>query len=480
MVSSRISVDNTSVNGNNDQLGLVYGHKLSSVGPARVTGDLVYEPSNLDLAMKLHYLRVVYLLDSQTSEGLTTTKIKKAAFSWLCYYYESCARLRRSVAAVDAAAAGGGVGGGGGGRPYMKCNDCGVRFVEAKSNLTLEEWLQMEDTSPQRLLVANNVIGPELGYSPLVFLQVTSFKCGGLSLGLSWAHVLGDASSLAQYMNSLANFLNGQHPTHPPKLKNSPRNDQEPTKPTTSSPLSLKKVGPVGDHWTIPTPCDMHTFTFNVTAAQLAHLQMEVYGTKQTLSPAQTFEPICAVIWKAIAKVKDGPEPNVVTVVKQASNGPNPADMILRNSQVVSSAKAHFSVVEAHLKDLAELIRNWAQDERAQIGEVVGRDPGGSDFIMYGSNPTFVDLGEVDFYGFELKGLRPKLVNCFVDNIGGEGVVLVLPSTKNGDGDNNNKNDHNNNNNKIGDDGRVVTLILPKTYMEEVKQELKRKWAFDV
>ena len=76
------------------------------------------------------------------------------------YYYESCGRFRRSED---------------NGKPYIKCNDCGVRFVEAESSRTLEEWLElMEDNaSSQRLLVADSVLAPELTFSPLVFLQVS-------------------------------------------------------------------------------------------------------------------------------------------------------------------------------------------------------------------------------------------------------------------------------------------------------------------
>lgn len=209
----------------------------------------------------------------------------------------------------------------------------------------------------------------------------------------------------------------------------------------------------------------MDTFSFHVTTTQLAQLKVKMSKTDQTPSPIRHFEALSAVIWQAIAKVRDGPEPNVVTVITQGIPAPRAEDKLLRNNQVVSSVKAHFSVAEAHPEDLAILIRDEAQDERAQIEELVGPNPGGSDFIVYGSNPTFVDWGEAGLYGFELKGLKPRLVNCFVDGIGGEGVVLVLPSPHYG---------------KIGDEGRIVTLILPKFYMEDLKEELQREWEWDL
>ncbi|XP_021749278.1 protein ECERIFERUM 26-like [Chenopodium quinoa] len=439
-------------NDNHNEDNLVYGIRLSSVGSATVTGNLAYEPNNMDLAMKVHYLRVVYFLDSQAIEGLIPFKLKEAIFAWLCYYYESCGRFRRSE--ED-------------GRPFIKCNDCGVRFVEAKSSKTLDEWIQMEDTSSQRLLVADNVLGPELTFSPLVFLQITSFKCGGLSLGLSWAHVLGDAFSAANYMNTLALFLNGLKPKFSPSLNKKPARNLKPNKPINSDPSSLKIVGPLGDHWIMPFPCEMGTISLHLKPTQLTQLQAKFYENDSTLSPIQSFEMLSAVIWRAIARIKDGPEPNTVTVIKKDAASPIEDAMALRNNQFVGSVKAEFSIGKAHPKELAALIQDRAESIRDQIEEVVGRDPGGCDCIIYGSNLTFVNLEEVDFYGFELKGLSPRFVNCFVDGVGEEGVVLVLPSPK----DINDKS-----NAKTLSGGRTVTIILPKNYMVDLKKELK-EWG---
>lgn len=139
--------------------GLVHDIKLSSVGPAYATGpDLVYEPENLDLAMKLHYLRGIYYFGRQAFEGLSVLAIKEPMFTWLNKYPVTSGRFRRAES----------------GRAYIKCNDCGVRFVEAKCEKTLDEWLEMKDASLEKILVPNQFIGPELGFSPLLFIQVIS------------------------------------------------------------------------------------------------------------------------------------------------------------------------------------------------------------------------------------------------------------------------------------------------------------------
>lgn len=143
-------------------MSLVSDVRLSSVGPARATGsDVFHNPSGLDLAMKLHYLRVVYFFDSEVAQGglLTTMKIKEAMFHCFNHYFIPCGRFRRSES----------------GRPFIKCNDCGCRFIEANCNKTLDEWIASNDWPSYKLLVSQQVIGPELSFSPTVLFQVLIF-----------------------------------------------------------------------------------------------------------------------------------------------------------------------------------------------------------------------------------------------------------------------------------------------------------------
>lgn len=140
-----------------EQSQLVYDIRLSSVGPGRVTGsDVVHEPSNMDLAMKLHYLRGVYFFRKEAVQGFNIYSLKEPMFTLFNYYYWTCGRFRRSDS----------------GRPFIKCNDCGARIIEAKCDKTIDEWLDMNDASLNKLLVSNQIIGPELPFSPLVLLQV--------------------------------------------------------------------------------------------------------------------------------------------------------------------------------------------------------------------------------------------------------------------------------------------------------------------
>ncbi|KAF5182512.1 Eceriferum-like protein, partial [Thalictrum thalictroides] len=134
----------------------IYDVKLSSVVPATMTGEnVVHELSNMDLLMKLHYIKGVYYFNTSAVQGLTITDFKLQMFTLLEQYYFTCGRIRKSES----------------GRPFIKCNDSGVRIIEAKCSMTLDECLAEKDSSVHRQLLPNQVLGPELAYSPLVLIQ---------------------------------------------------------------------------------------------------------------------------------------------------------------------------------------------------------------------------------------------------------------------------------------------------------------------
>jgi hypothetical protein len=138
----------------------VYDVRLSSVGPSRCTGSgVVHELSGMDLAMKLHYLKGVYFFRSHAAQGVTLVRLKETIFEWLNHNYYTCGRVWRSEEP-------------GRRRPYIKCNDCGCRFIEAQCDKTVDECLETKDWSLHNLLVPQQVIGPELSFSPPLRIQV--------------------------------------------------------------------------------------------------------------------------------------------------------------------------------------------------------------------------------------------------------------------------------------------------------------------
>lgn len=268
----------------------------------------------------------------------------------------------------------------------------------------------------------------------LLGLQITNFKCGGLALGFSWAHLIGDVSSAATCFNKWAQILSGKKP-EPTVLTPENKPLHEGHSPAgAAAPRSVKQVGPIEDHWLVPTGRDMACYTFHVTDPTLKKLQQQAPGT------TGTFELVAALMWQTVAKIRG--EVDTVTVVKNdvaARSG-----KALGNEMKVGYVEASgSSPAKTDVAELAALLAKGVVDETAAVAAFAG------DVLVYGgAHLTLVDMEQVDFYGLEIKGQRPVHVEYGMDGVGEEGAVMVQPDA---DGR-----------------GRVVTAVLPRDEIESL------------
>ncbi|KAL4561091.1 hypothetical protein LXL04_033253 [Taraxacum kok-saghyz] len=424
------------------KLESIYDIKMSTIVPGYISGnDAIQELTSMDLAMKLHYLRLVYYFKTPF-EGLFTMKIKETLYKWLSHAFIPCGRFRRENS----------------GRPFIKCNDSGVRLVEAKCHMSLEDWLESKDDSRHKLLVPAHVIGPDLAFSPLVMMQLTKFKCGATSVGMSWSHVLGDVFSTVGFIELWARIIGGHCPAQSltmaqPNIQ--PCNIQSPSK--SSDPLSIKRVGPVGDLWAISGKSKMETLSFHISMTELTRLQAKIYD-RELGPPVPPFECICVVIWMCLAKIGHVSGQEVVTVCKSDLSNQT-KEVITNKSQTIGIVKTNIPISECNPMQLALFMMNQVVDERIKIEEAIESSDDIPDFLIYGTNLTFVDFSDVSFYEMEVRGQKPVNVNCVIDGIDEKGVVLVLPTT-NG-----------------CSDGRIVSVTLPENEGVELKNMLKKDWC---
>lgn len=120
-------------------------------------------------------------------------------------------------------------------------------------------------------------------------------------MGVSWAHVLGDAVLKSVYLNLRGSVLSTNQ--NPPKTLQQQKPDNKTTSPITGNPLSVKKVEPLGYFWLASTNAKMATFSFNISQSRLQHLQSKI----SSHDPA--IEAISALIWQCLAKIRVGKEP---------------------------------------------------------------------------------------------------------------------------------------------------------------------------
>lgn len=222
---------------------------------------------------------------------------------------------------------------------------------------------------------------------------------------------------------------------------------QEPAIP---QPLSFKQVESVGDCWQIISACKMATEYFHLSESKLKCLQSD---KPRKISD---FEIISALLWYCLAKVRRGKEPKLISICRNEPSGKRSG--ALGNEQKISTVISDLSPAKVDFSELAILISKCKVDESKLVEDISEGNIGAQDFIVYGTNLTFVDMKGVDFQ-LELKGLKHTLVDYSIDGVGNEGTVLVFQGPQ------------------ITDDSRTkeatVVLILPEDQILKLREVLK-------
>ncbi|KAL3745921.1 hypothetical protein ACJRO7_014940 [Eucalyptus globulus] len=97
-----------------------------------------------------------------------------------------------------------------GGRLRLECNAMGVCFIEAESEGELND---LGDFSPRpefEQLVPSVDYTKPIHELPLLLVQVTKFKCGGLTLSFSMSHAVADGPSALHFMTEWARLARGE------------------------------------------------------------------------------------------------------------------------------------------------------------------------------------------------------------------------------------------------------------------------------
>ncbi|MED6180231.1 hypothetical protein PIB30_008425 [Stylosanthes scabra] len=303
----------------------------------------------------------------------------------------------------------------------------------------------------------------------------TWFKCGGLCVGLSWSHVLGDFFSAFNFITKWSHMVTAGHvpPTslHVPNPLNPNNEDLLESLNTNNNSFQdseipiLKRVTILdGERWIAATATNIVTRTFYVSYKQLQHLVTTQEESRNITN--SYFEIVSAVFWKCVAQIRSSLEPKDVTICEHGNKFEFPMNTGLEFSTVEANSNA--SVAESDVLELARLIGSEKKKAKKHLMEkLVEESEGKEDFIVYGTRLTFVNLEEEEsnnIYGVRLNGEKPMVANCALHGVGDEGVVLVLPAPQD-------KEDGGNNN------GRLVTVSLPEKELEQLKDKLGTEWG---
>lgn len=82
----------------------------------------------------------------------------------------------------------------------IDCNDAGAEFLEARVDCQIMELLTHPDGVVLRQFLPKGIDSSEAATGFLLSVQATFFECGGLVIGISFSHKLGDATSLSNFI----------------------------------------------------------------------------------------------------------------------------------------------------------------------------------------------------------------------------------------------------------------------------------------
>ncbi|KAK6136408.1 hypothetical protein DH2020_029829 [Rehmannia glutinosa] len=124
----------------------------------------------------------------------------------------------------------------GGSRVELHCNGKGVQIIEAESDAAVEDFGEFTPTpAVQDLILIVDYTIP-IDEIPLISVQLTTFRCGGVSIGLGVCHVMADGPSALHFVDEWAKIGRGaEEPMIPPFL------DRKKKKPLTATTLNLNK-----------------------------------------------------------------------------------------------------------------------------------------------------------------------------------------------------------------------------------------------
>ncbi|KAL0910767.1 hypothetical protein M5K25_018852 [Dendrobium thyrsiflorum] len=194
---------------------------------------------------------------------------------------------------------------GGDGKLFVKFNgDDGVPFVEATADCELENLGDISIPDPEKL--RKFVYCPEplqkILDVPLLTVQATKFRCGGLSIGLVMNHLIVDGVSIIQFRQAWAETARGLSLSLPPFLDRSILRASLPLDPKLNSHSEQDN-----DLTRYISPEKLLCRRFLFDAAKLSRLKQLAAAADDSEKHVSNFASLAAFVWSARTKALNIP-----------------------------------------------------------------------------------------------------------------------------------------------------------------------------
>lgn len=256
--------------------------------------------SSLDLFWRdfLYNRRLLfYKIHGLHEQSLMVEKLKSSLSQVLVPFYPLAGRLASNHGST---------------RPAIDCGDQGVELVHASVDASLQE---LEEANFQPCAFFNKLAQwaqidfSKLNDLPLLSIQVTKFRCGGIAIGYAHSHVVGDGRSMWHFMNSWAEVARGKAMTLAPTHDRSFFRVDEPSQEIASH-MNLPPRREDSEGLTGPLKPEepLVERLFHVSAHMIASLKSLAHTHPPPIMPPRGFsscEVLCAHWWRRVMKARN-------------------------------------------------------------------------------------------------------------------------------------------------------------------------------
>ncbi|XP_027333099.1 protein ECERIFERUM 26 [Abrus precatorius] len=378
--------------------------------------------SVLDRYMENNHIRMVYYYQTsgEVRLGEVTKKLRETLSEMLTHFPKVSGRLIRDEK----------------GQWKIKCNDAGVRMVEAKAKGSVEGWLRCVDREKELQLVYWETMFHKPYYWSTFYVQLTEFEEGGLAIGLSCVHLLADSTCATTFMKAWADISFGNKMNTPPLFIPLPPRRLGNIKPNHYPHMELihyyKSL--------IEKPiCAKEAKYTTISLSFSDHMVQACMSMAQpncTSGPITPFEALAGLFWVSLSKVKglrngllDMSICLDVRKVLGLDNGFFGNCMVY--NKVHSEGNLEYNHFPQAVRTIKDVVAKMDSEGIMDLIEWLENNDINSPTMINGHDLVCVNLENVDPYLAVFQDrLKPIHVSYYIEPVLGQGQVLILSSPK--------------------------------------------------
>ncbi|XP_042508504.1 shikimate O-hydroxycinnamoyltransferase-like [Macadamia integrifolia] len=267
------------------------------VRPAQDTPQRGLWNANVDLVVpRMHTPSVYFYRRNGSFNFFDSSVLKEALSKALVPFYPMAARLRRDED----------------GRIEINCNGEGVLFVVAETGSVIDDFGDFAPTMELKRLIPAVDYSGDISSYPLLVLQVTRFKCGGVSLGVGMQHHVADGMSGLHFINTWSDMARGLDLTIPPFIDRTLLRARDPPTPAfhhIEYQPSPSMKSPLQSTKSQSSPDTTSVAMFKITREQLNILKAKSKDKERgNTANYSSYEMLAGHVWRCSCKARGLPD----------------------------------------------------------------------------------------------------------------------------------------------------------------------------